>query len=98
MTTSQQARANHESSGQAQSNRERILSYVRTFPGQTSAEIAQAVLLERHEAARRLADLLNFGDVQQGTKRACRTNGNAMLTWLPTHRQPAPPQTQTTFF
>ena len=85
--TSREAAASH--AGIAQSHRETILSYVRTFcmaNGKTSAEISVAVGLERHEAARRLADLLKSGDVRQGPSRKCSTNGNSMMTWLPALR------------
>jgi len=86
MTTSQQARAAHEPT--AQSHRETILSYVRTFPGHTAAEIAQATRIERHEVSRRLPELEKAGDVTRGSERPCETNGHKMATWLPAAWRP----------
>jgi DNA-binding MarR family transcriptional regulator len=68
-TPSLQARTAHEQSGRAESHRATIASYVRTFPGHTSAEIAQAVLLERHEVSRRLPELEKAGEIQRGPER-----------------------------
>ena len=88
--TSSAAAIQHEGSGKAASNRELVLSYVRTFPGKTSSELAILTGLERHEAARRLADLKHIGEVYQGDRRACSTNGNFMMTWLPAVRRDQP--------
>lgn len=58
-----------------------LLDAVRKQPGMTSAEYAQWTGLERHEAARRLADLERMGRVRKGTRRACTVNRTEMVTW-----------------
>jgi len=50
-------------------------------PGLTSAEYAVETGLERHEAARRLADLKNDGEVVQGARRKCRVGKRSAMTW-----------------
>lgn len=98
--TSQDAAQQHESSGKAASHRETILSYVRTFPGKTSAEIAFAVRMERHEAARRLPELREVGLVVNGEARKCTVSGTQQMTWLPAVRRntPAPATKQQTLW
>ena len=100
-TPSAIAHQQHESSGKAASHRETILSYVRTFPGHTSAEIAAAIRMERHEVSRRLPELEKSGDVIRGPERVCSTNGTRMATWSQvqrTYNVAAPPDGQRSFF
>lgn len=85
MSTSTLAHDRHEATGKAQSHREAILSYLRTFcyaVGQTSGEIAAALRMERHEAARRLPELRTSGDAVNGEPRKCRVQGSQQMTWL----------------
>lgn len=68
-------------SGRRETHKRILLDAVVRWPGSTSAELASWVGLERHEAARRLADLRNDGAVRQGAKRACLLCGNVCVTW-----------------
>lgn len=52
-----------------------------------SGEIARDTGLERHEAARRLSDLLNDALVRKGPARACSARGTTQATWLPARGQ-----------
>ena len=83
--TSREAAEQHAT--KAESHRQIIAAYVRTFSGHTSAEVAVATRLERHEVSRRLADLEKSGDVRKGPERPCETNGHKMVTWLPAVRR-----------
>ena len=93
MSTSTIARDQHEACGKAQTHRELILSYLRTFcyaEGKTSGEIAAALKLERHESARRLPELRSSGEAFNGPARKCRVMGSQQMTWLwQPHRAPA---------
>ena len=85
MTTSTLARDKHETSGKAASNREAVLSYLRTFcrdEGQTSGEIASALKMERHESARRLPELRSSQQAVNGPSRKCRVMGSMQMTWV----------------
>lgn len=60
-----------------------ILWEIRRQPGQTSAELAVAVELERHEGARRCSDLAQRGLVVKGESRTCKVGLTKMMTWWP---------------
>lgn len=68
-------------SGRRESHKRILLDAVVRWPGSTSAELASWAGLERHEAARRLADLRNDGAVRQGPKRPCLLCGKVCITW-----------------
>lgn len=55
--SSHEAADEHESSGRAEVNRERVLRALRMSWGFTSRELAPVAELERHEVARRLSEL-----------------------------------------
>jgi len=70
-----------------------VLEYVRTYPGKTSAELAQlkAHFLDKDESlwklyrdmfARRLPDLEPL-NIQRGDRRKCTVCGNRSETWWP---------------
>ena len=71
----------------AASNRETILSYVRTFPGRTAAEIAAAVRIDRVEVGRRMSEIERAGDIVRGPSRTCSVNHTAMMVWNPVVRR-----------
>lgn len=81
--TSHLAAQKIEKTGTAQSNRERCLESIRRRPGQTAAEVARDVALERHEPSRRLPELREVWLVKCGPKRRCDVTGNPSLTWWP---------------
>ncbi len=69
-----------ERSGSAQTNRERVLAFVQMNPGHTSAEIAQAIDVDRHEGGRRVSDLIRAKLVRYGERRVCDVKGTTMQT------------------
>lgn len=85
--TSRAAAAMMDATGAAAAHRELCLAEVRRNPGQTAAEIAQAVQLDRHEPSRRLPELRESGLVYNGLSRVCRVQGHRSMTWWPTEAQ-----------
>lgn len=83
-TTSREAAKQHAASGARESHKRRLREALAEHPGLTSAEYGRLVGLERHEAARRLADLRNDGDAEQGPKRPCGVCRKTCVTWRPT--------------
>jgi len=81
--TSREAACEAEASGRAGAHRQLCLAEVLRKPGQTAAEIAVAVGLERHAPSRRLPELCNAGLVENGPARICNITGRMSLTWLP---------------
>jgi len=82
--TSHEAARKIESSGRADAHRRVCLNWVRQHPGRTSAEIAQSVGLDRHQAARRLPDLRRSGKVRSDEpRRICTVTGGRSMTWWP---------------
>ena len=80
--TSHQAASDAELSGRAASQRAICLAWVNSQPGQTAAEIARAVGLERHAPSRRLPELRKRGIVTNGDVRTCTITGRQSMTWL----------------
>lgn len=72
-----------EQSGTAADHRSRVLAYVRHNPGQTSAEIAQGMGMQRQAPARRLPELAKAGLVYRGHGRTCLVAGTLAITWWP---------------
>ncbi len=81
--SSHAAAASIERSGVANAHRRLCLAQVQAHPGQTAAEIARAVGLERHAPSRRLPELREAGLVINGPMRICAVKGRQSLTWLP---------------
>jgi len=81
--TSASAARDVETGGVASDQRRRCLEEVLRKPGQTAAEIAAAVGLERHAPSRRLPELREAGLVMNGAPRTCAVMGRASLTWYP---------------
>jgi predicted ArsR family transcriptional regulator len=81
--TSHAAASAIERSGIAAAHRARCLAAVRQSPGQTAAEIARVVGLERHAPSRRLPELRDAGLVVNGPIRICTVKGRRSLTWIP---------------
>ena len=57
------------------------LELVRANPSSTSLELANLGDLDRYQLARRLADLRNAGQVENGEQRRCLVSGRNALTW-----------------
>lgn len=70
-----------ERKGNAATQRTLCLAEVRRMPGQTAAEIAAALGLERHVPSRRLPELREAGLVRNGDARRCDVQGTMALTW-----------------
>lgn len=81
--TSRLADEEIEKSGRAGCQRDLCLAEVRRQPGQTSAEIAQSLGLERHVPARRLPELRFMGLVRNQSIRKCNVTGKKCVTWWP---------------
>lgn len=79
--TSHEAARRVTESGVRQGHAERVLAAVRAHPGMTSRELAGPTGLERHEVARRLADLANAGLVEQQDARPCSVGRGRAVTW-----------------
>jgi len=60
-----------------------ILRTVQQYPGNTSAEIAAILQVDRHATARRLPELARRGLVYRGAERVCRVTHSRCLTWWP---------------
>ncbi len=65
----------HAESGKLSGNRKVVLEGLKKHPGNTSKELGHLIGMDRHEAARRLADLQGMGlaekcGVRQQTKEA----------------------------
>lgn len=88
--TSHDAARTVERSGAAQAQRDACLDEVRRGPGQTAAEIALAVGLERHAPSRRLPELRVAGLVRNGEARKCVVMGRLALTWFAADAEAAP--------
>jgi hypothetical protein len=70
---------------------QRVLFFVRRYPGRTSAELAKVMALDwtdvtrlRYVAARRLAELEFIGLVKKGPPKKSNGNGPRGVTWHPT--------------
>lgn len=81
--TSRQAAREHNARGRTATHKRIVLAAIQRRPGMTSAELAAFCELERHEAARRTADLLREGLVRQGAVRKCSVGRRDALTWWP---------------
>jgi CRP-like cAMP-binding protein len=79
--TSREAAALMDATGTATAHRDACLAEVKRLPGQTAAEIAKALGLERHEPSRRLPELRQRGLVRNGTSRICAVQGHRSMTW-----------------
>lgn len=64
-------------------HRQICLNEVLKHHGQTSAEIALQVGLDRHQVARRLPELEKGGLVRKGLQRECKAKGSRAVTWWP---------------
>ena len=73
--------AARRSKPRANADAQRILAFVVASPGLTAAEIAQALLLERHVPSRRLPELRAAGKVTSSDKRRCTVQGSTSMTW-----------------
>lgn len=88
--TSLIAQRDHESSGNAATNRRIVLRLVELHSGGTSTELFYATKwtfiegldrIDRQELRRRLTDLKNAGQVHNKGQRHNRINGKLELTW-----------------
>lgn len=86
--TSVIARDRHEASGNAATNRQRVLWLVQQNEGSTSREIYEASvfrfgqMMDLTEIRRRLTDLAKSKQIHTGPQRYCRIKGNLQLTWF----------------
>jgi len=82
--TSRAAADTHDARGSRASHKRLLREALNASPGLTSAEYAARTGLDRHEAARRLADRRNDGDAEHGDKRQCNQCRKVCVTWKPT--------------
>lgn len=78
---SHEAARGTEASGNAASQRAACYAEVGRTPGQTAAEIASAIGLERHIPSRRLPELREAGLVENREVRTCRVGCRNSMTW-----------------
>ena len=76
--TSYEAEGEVTRSGQRSTNAKKVLELVKGHPGLCSKEYG-TMILDRYEVARRLADLLRLGYVEQGP--AVIYQGRKHVTW-----------------
>lgn len=81
-SSSHDAEAEINRTGQRASQQHRVLAAVRRYPGRTSAELARLTGMDRHMVAKRLPELEPL-HVQRGDKRQCAANHRPALTWSP---------------
>lgn len=86
--TSHEAAEGVEASGKANDQRSLCLERVRRYPGETAAEIAAALHIERHIPSRRLPELRDAGLVKNGQTRVCGVMGRQSMTWIPETERP----------
>lgn len=71
-----------DASGQRDSQKARILTYLRSWPvPSTSTEITSLGSIDRYVVSRRLPDLERDGLVQRGAIRECSVTGRRCVTW-----------------
>lgn len=88
--TSYMAADKVEREGTAETQRQKCYAEVARMEGQTSAEIAKRLEVDRYTPSRRLPELRDAGIVQNGNHRKCMVTGNKSMTWY--LRLPRPAQ------
>lgn len=86
--SSREAAEQMNDSGAASHQLQKAVNAVRRHPGLTSAELADAVGMDRYAMARRLPDAERVGKVVRGRFRICRVTGRKSLTWAPVVVEP----------
>lgn len=81
--TSRLAADSIERTGRAQTQRAACLAEVLRNPGQTAAEIAEAIGCEGHVPSRRLPELRRDDLIENGIARPCKVKGSLSMTWYP---------------
>lgn len=61
-----------------------VLELVRSMPGRTRNELAQAMNWHPSEVSKRLPELERNGLIRRGTERVCSVTGRACATWTAT--------------
>ena len=89
--TSHEAGEEITANGKRAEQADTVLAMLRTRPGLTAAELAEQFRADRYMVARRLPDLrdagqANNGSLQNPTKRRCRVSGKLALLWFPEAR------------
>ena len=79
--TSAEAVERMDATGALAGQRGAVLAALRAHPGCTSAELAEAMGVDRVITARRLPDLRSLGHVVEGEPRPCRVNPGNAKTW-----------------
>ena len=75
-----------EASETAATHRNKIAGYVLSNPGQTGAEIAEAINLTQGQVMRRVCEIIKSGRVKYGERRHCTVKGSLMGTIWPQER------------
>lgn len=73
--TSKSAYKEHKSSGEAESQQNRILTLLADRPAMTRAEIAKALNMRLSSICGRVRELLNAGKLQDHPRRPCSITG-----------------------
>lgn len=83
--SSHAAAAEAVNSGLVAGHERMILDGLRTAPGSTAVELADAVGLSQVQVARRLRAMVRKGLVSEGTMRECRVRRKKLLVWHATN-------------
>lgn len=70
-------------SGRRASQQDHAHAAVESFPGLTSAELAQETGIDRYELARRLPECAFAGRIRRGSIRLCDVSARPACTWWP---------------
>jgi hypothetical protein len=85
-STSHEAADRMNRSGTAKRNAAAVLALVKAHPWLTSRELSELpdcpTTIDRHEVARRCADLEKAGAIRKGPKRLCKAAGTKAVTWF----------------
>lgn len=85
--TSHEAAAAITESGERAKQQDRAAAAVRKHPGLTSAELAQAIGMNRYALARRLPEVETAKEVVKGAARTCEVSRRKAVTWWPVVQQ-----------
>jgi CRP-like cAMP-binding protein len=70
-------------SGRLRGQMQMVLKAVQQNPGRTSAELAMILNMDRHQPARRLANLARRGLIRRGSLKMCKVCQTLCLSWYP---------------
>ena len=82
--TSHTAAIRMNRTGRAAEQRQAVLMALHANPGSTTAELAEAMGVDRHVPGRRMSELEKQGMALRGETRVCQARGTKAQEWWPT--------------